>query len=458
MPGKVVHFEIPADNVERVKVFYEKAFGWQINKYPGMEYHGLGTTPVDQKTQMPTEPGAINGGMTKRQDPVKNTVITIDVSDIDSALRTVEKLGRLRQVKVLFETALTTLGQETDLVDLNDDEFVGDIVSGLVEAHHNSRITGGYRPYDFYLSEYTRKLRRMLKGEVVDRIPTGFKSFDAATGGGLPLPGLTILGGNPGSGKTQWAIQAARNVASRIRDSGAKGVVAVNSIEMTGSSVVGRLILSSAEIDSALLRSGGYKKDKAALRRISEEVKHHAGLPIVIDDSDMLTSKMIGTRAAGLLSQYGSIPLMVTDFAEMVSDPGDNPEQRVAQVFLNARGLGKRLSCSHLMISQLSRGVELSGSRVPDMRHLRYSGMAEAVADLVLLNYYPYQYIKRGVKITPHPSMPPEQGIAYVIIAKHKDGDTGFLPMGWQDVYTLWGDRKSQLGVVDDIEVGEESS
>lgn len=93
MPGKVVHFEIPADNVERAKVFYEKAFGWQISKYPGMEYHGLGTTPVDQKTQMPTEPGAINGGMTKRQDPVKNTVITIDVSDIDSTLKTVEKLG-----------------------------------------------------------------------------------------------------------------------------------------------------------------------------------------------------------------------------------------------------------------------------------------------------------------------------------------------------------------------------
>ncbi|TMI31920.1 hypothetical protein E6H29_04205 [Candidatus Bathyarchaeota archaeon] len=40
MPGKVVHFEIPADNVERAKTFYKKAFGWQIEKYPGMEYHG----------------------------------------------------------------------------------------------------------------------------------------------------------------------------------------------------------------------------------------------------------------------------------------------------------------------------------------------------------------------------------------------------------------------------------
>ena len=93
MPGKVAHFEIPADNVERAKSFYSKAFDWQISQYPGMEYHMVGTTPVDQKTQMPTEPGAINGGMTKRQDPVKNTVITIDVNDIESSLKSIEKLG-----------------------------------------------------------------------------------------------------------------------------------------------------------------------------------------------------------------------------------------------------------------------------------------------------------------------------------------------------------------------------
>ena len=93
MSSKVVHFEIPADNVERAKAFYEKTFGWTISKYPGMEYHGVITTPVGQKTQSPTEPGAINGGMTKRQDPVRNTVITIDVADIDSILKNVEKLG-----------------------------------------------------------------------------------------------------------------------------------------------------------------------------------------------------------------------------------------------------------------------------------------------------------------------------------------------------------------------------
>ncbi len=93
MSGKVIHFEIPADKLERAKAFYQKAFGWQINQYPGMGYHMVGTTPVDQKTQMPTEPGAINGGMTKRNNEVKSTVITVDVADIDSSLKRIEKLG-----------------------------------------------------------------------------------------------------------------------------------------------------------------------------------------------------------------------------------------------------------------------------------------------------------------------------------------------------------------------------
>ena len=92
MPGKVVHFELPADNVERAKTFYMKAFGWEINQYPGMQYHMVGTTPSNQQG-MPTEPGAINGGMTKRQDPVKSTVITLDVPDIEAALKNIEKLG-----------------------------------------------------------------------------------------------------------------------------------------------------------------------------------------------------------------------------------------------------------------------------------------------------------------------------------------------------------------------------
>ena len=92
--SRVVHFEIPADNVERAKNFYKQAFGWDINQYPGMEYHMVNTTEVDQKTQMPTKPGAINGGLAKRNnDTNHSTVITVDVQDIDAALKSIEQHG-----------------------------------------------------------------------------------------------------------------------------------------------------------------------------------------------------------------------------------------------------------------------------------------------------------------------------------------------------------------------------
>jgi predicted enzyme related to lactoylglutathione lyase len=89
----VVHFEIPAKNTKRASDFYSKAFGWQISQFPGFQYWSLGTTPVG-KDQMPTTPGAINGGMGKAGEMApKNVTVTIGVKDIDAALATVKKLG-----------------------------------------------------------------------------------------------------------------------------------------------------------------------------------------------------------------------------------------------------------------------------------------------------------------------------------------------------------------------------
>lgn len=61
MPNRVVHFEIQADDVERVKKFYENIFGWKIEKFGGpMEYWMVMTAEQDSK-----EVG-ISGGLQKR--------------------------------------------------------------------------------------------------------------------------------------------------------------------------------------------------------------------------------------------------------------------------------------------------------------------------------------------------------------------------------------------------------
>jgi predicted enzyme related to lactoylglutathione lyase len=90
---KVVHFEIPADDEARARAFYGSIFGWQLQEMPEMQYTILMTTPVDQQTQVPTEPGAINGGLMKRSDETPAPVITVDVESIDDALQRIEAAG-----------------------------------------------------------------------------------------------------------------------------------------------------------------------------------------------------------------------------------------------------------------------------------------------------------------------------------------------------------------------------
>jgi predicted enzyme related to lactoylglutathione lyase len=92
---KVVHFEIPADDLERAKSFYGSVFGWQLQTMPmgDGDYTVVTTTPVDEQTQQPTEPGGINGGLMQREESLSTPVLTIDVEAIDEALADIEARG-----------------------------------------------------------------------------------------------------------------------------------------------------------------------------------------------------------------------------------------------------------------------------------------------------------------------------------------------------------------------------
>jgi predicted enzyme related to lactoylglutathione lyase len=93
MSQTIVHFEIPAKNVTKLKSFYEKLFGWKIVKTPSgfMEYWTIETVPTDDKGML-TRPG-VNGGMYKKQSDANIPVNYVAVEDIDKALIDVVKLG-----------------------------------------------------------------------------------------------------------------------------------------------------------------------------------------------------------------------------------------------------------------------------------------------------------------------------------------------------------------------------
>ncbi len=91
MSGRVVHFEIPFDDAERAHAFYREIFGWQLNAVPGMSYTLASTGPTGD--QGASEPGYINGGLLRRQNPNDTPIVVIDVDDIDATLTRIEEHG-----------------------------------------------------------------------------------------------------------------------------------------------------------------------------------------------------------------------------------------------------------------------------------------------------------------------------------------------------------------------------
>ena len=67
---RVVHFEIPVEDISRAEKFYNSIFGWKIQNIPEMGYTLVFTAKTNDKG-MNTEVGAINGGMMKRKTQLR---------------------------------------------------------------------------------------------------------------------------------------------------------------------------------------------------------------------------------------------------------------------------------------------------------------------------------------------------------------------------------------------------
>jgi predicted enzyme related to lactoylglutathione lyase len=92
MDHTIIHFEIPANDLEKIKSFYEKVFGWNIVQAPGpIEYWVIQTVPTDPKGML-LRPG-VNGGMYKRQVPESKPINYFSVESISDFLDKIVKHG-----------------------------------------------------------------------------------------------------------------------------------------------------------------------------------------------------------------------------------------------------------------------------------------------------------------------------------------------------------------------------
>lgn len=110
----IVHFEIPSENVERAKKFYNGLFGWNMEKIPGPIEYWMFRTVNDKGEQ------TIGGGILKKQNAGQGITNFIGVDSVAEYSKKVEEFGG--KVKVP-KTEVPGFGWYAICIDTEDNTF-----------------------------------------------------------------------------------------------------------------------------------------------------------------------------------------------------------------------------------------------------------------------------------------------------------------------------------------------
>lgn len=92
--NSVVHFEIYADDPDKLGQFYTSLFDWTLEPMPGMDYRLIKTVETDAKGR-PSQAGGINAGILKRPAGSEGRawINYVNVESLEAAIGRAQKLG-----------------------------------------------------------------------------------------------------------------------------------------------------------------------------------------------------------------------------------------------------------------------------------------------------------------------------------------------------------------------------
>jgi replicative DNA helicase len=237
-------------------------------------------------------------------------------------------------------------------------------------------------------------------------LKTGYQPWDDNIGG-LPAAGLTIVGASPGVGKTTLMLGMVTKMAQLKENK--KKYIAVFTLEM----IMSQLTMRAMELsdvpktvqDRILLGDGSY------------------------------TVQEVYAVASRTASQY-PLAMIAIDFADQMVE-GEQTEAAMGVIYKTLAQLAKKTGIPVLLISQLNRSTYAGG--IPKINHLRYSGLAEAMAALIVLIYNPSNIL---VDIQEKTKLDIIPGRGYLIVGKSrfgfKKGGPGAIMIDWEPE-TGWG-------------------
>lgn len=267
-------------------------------------------------------------------------------------------------------------------------------------------------------------------------VPSGFSRLDRLTSG-WQRSDLVIIAARPGMGKTAFIVSALRNAAVDFNHP-----VAIFSLEMASLQLVNRLISAEAELESEKIKKGNLAEFE--WQQLVHKTNRLSSAPIFIDDTPGLSILELRAKCRRLKAEH-NIQMIVIDYLQLMKgEATGNREQEIASISRALKGIAKELNVPVIALSQLSRGVETrGGDKRPQLSDLRESGSIEQDADIVMFLYRPEYY-----KITEYEDGTPSQGVAEVIIAKHRNGSLDSVKLKFIGKYTKFADYDSPDGFI----------
>lgn len=276
--------------------------------------------------------------------------------------------------------------------------------------------------------------------EVTPGLATGFKELDALTGG-LHQQELTLIAARPGMGKTALEGTISYNI---VIDGGR---VAIFSLEMGRKSLLKRLASIDSGVDGRKIRNPKtmtvkeYHKYTDSLGRFSKMADR-----LLIDDRRGARPSQIRSQALRWHDEHPLDVIFVDYIGLMKPDTSrERNDLDITAFAYSLRDLSGEMNIPVVALAQLNRGVENRADKRPMLSDLKDSSGLEEAADVV-------QFLYRDAYYNEMTEFPNQMD---VIIAKHRNGPLGTVPLYYEQSLTKVVDgvtRRIQLGSVYDVD------
>ncbi|MBV8390017.1 MAG: replicative DNA helicase, partial [Mucilaginibacter sp.] len=346
----------------------------------------------------------------------------------------IQKFIQRELIRISTEVINSAYEDTSDVLDLLDkaEKNLFDI------AQNNLRRDS--RMMDDIMHETLKEIEALKdKKDGLTGVASGFTELDRMTSG-WQKSDLVIIAARPAMGKTAFVLSCARNAAVDF----SKPVV-VFSLEMSSVQLVNRLISGETEIEQEKIRKGTLEEWE--WQQIHSKIGRLEQAPLIIDDTPALNIFEFRAKCRRLKSQH-DIQLIIIDYLQLMQGKADgkgggNREQEIGSISRALKSVAKELNVPVIALSQLSRAVENrpGASKRPMLSDLRESGSIEQDADMVLFLYRPEYY-----GMTEDENGNPTNGVGEVIIAKHRNGETGIVRLKFVGKFVKFQDLDQGMG------------